>query len=480
MSDSKPDAWSNPGPGRLFAGKLPRDWFFKILGFSLLALAGLPMVLFHDQAGMDYQSAGALYILALAVYLWISSLIPHGITALLILVLVPVLNIMPLNQTLAAFGNTAVFFLLGVFIMVAAVIDSGLARRISLLFLKSSENTLGKVYVSIYTGCLFMSFLMPEHAVAAIFFPIVLEISKLLGEKTGNRPMGMLLFMGMAWGAVVGGIGTLLGGARASLAIEFLKDMTGKTVTFWDHASVGVPVALILGVVVLVVFPFMIRGISLRHKLDPGVIHAMRRNLGPMSFREKRVAVIFAAVILLWMVAGAWLHLATVSLLGAVLMFVARGVEWKKVDELVNWNVILMYGGAIVLGYVLNHTQAGSLLLKVFPDSWLNSEITMVLIFAVVTITLTEFMSNAAALTIVLPIVLTAAIQHNLDVMIIFYSITLISGLAFVFPMSSPPNAIAFSSGTFTVNDMVVKGIIVSIISLIVVLTYLFIRFNHV
>jgi len=472
-------AWVNKSQSSwLVGGKIPRDWLYKFISWIVLTVLSIILVNSRDQFGMTYESIASIVILFHAVFLWVSNLLPHGVTGLLIMVAVPMLNILPANQTLAAFGNQAVFFLIGVFLMVAAVIDSGLAKRFSLLMLKGNSKSIGIVYVKIFIGCLVMSWLMPEHAVAAIFFPVVLEISKLLGETGETRPMSMLLFVGMAWGAVVGGIGTLLGGARAAIAIEFMKDITHQAVSFWDYAEIGVPISIVLGFAVLFTFPLLIKGLNLKTPVDELSIQSLSNKLGKISFRETRVLVVFISIILLWMFGGSWISLSTAGMLGAVLMFLFRCISWNEADKIVNWNVILMYGGAIVLGYVLNHSYAGKIMIGFLPDSLLNNEIMLVLIFSVITITLTEFMSNAAALTIIFPIVLSAALDHHLNTMIIFYSITLISGLAFVFPMSSPPNAIAFSSGTYSIGNIFGKGLIISLIALIIVLSYLFILFG--
>ncbi len=472
-------AWVNKSQTNwMVGGKIPREWLYKVIAWLILSIFSVVAISFREKIGMTYESIASLIILIHAVFLWISNLLPHGVTGLLIMVAVPMMDILPANQTMAAFGNQAVFFLIGVFLMVAAVIDSGLAKRFSLFVLRGNSKSIGMVYVKIFTGCLVMSWLMPEHAVAAIFFPVVLEISKLLGETGENRPMSMLLFVGMAWGAVIGGIGTLLGGARAAIAIEFMKDITHQSISFWDFAAVGIPISIIMGFVVLAVFPFLIKGLKLKTPVDALSIQSLSNKLGTITFREKRVLSIFLFIILLWMFAGAWISLSTAGMLGAVLMFLFRCISWKEADKIVNWNVILMYGGAIVLGYVLNHSSAGKILIGFLPESVLNNEIMVVIIFSLITLILTEFMSNAAALTIIFPIVLIAAADHNLNTMVIFYCITLASGLAFVFPMSSPPNAIAFSSGTYSIKNIFGKGITVSLIALIIVLIYLFILFG--
>ncbi len=189
----------------------------------------------------------------MAIVLWVSGAIPLAVTGLLILAALPLFGAMSPAEAFPLFGNPAVFFILGALVLAAALMTTGLSRRVSLFLLLRFGGSARRLATGILLTCALLSCVMPEHAVAAIVFPTVSTISRALGLEPRKSRLAPLLYLSMAWGCIAGGIATLLGGARAALAIGILKETTGRDLDFVGYSAAALPVALVLvGVAVVV------------------------------------------------------------------------------------------------------------------------------------------------------------------------------------------------------------------------------------
>src|SRR5262249_12499316 len=150
------------------------------------------------------------------------------------------------KDALAFFGSEPVFFIMGVFILAAALLKSGLSTRMALHLLKSSSKSPKRLIFHVMLTSALLSFIMSEHAVAAMMFPLLIVIAKRLNVSPAGASFGKLLFLGMAWGCVVGGIATMLGGARVPLAVGLLQQTGNGTITFAEWTMAVFPLVLFL------------------------------------------------------------------------------------------------------------------------------------------------------------------------------------------------------------------------------------------
>ena len=163
------------------------------------------------------------------------------------------------------------------------------------------------------------------------------------------------------------------------------------------------------------------------------------------------------------MVFGHTVGLATIALASVVVLFVFRLVRWKDIEEYVNWGIILMYGGAITLGTALERSGAAEWIATRTIGEWGTSPVAIIAFFSLVTLLLTEGISNAAVIAILLPIGIGTAGKFGIDPTVVTYAIAVPAGLAFSLPMSTPANAIAVSSNYITVGDLVKSGVVMSL-----------------
>lgn len=418
--------------------------------------------------GLSPEGQKAIAIFAVCLILWVSNVVPLAITSIFAIVLVPVLGVLPKKETYALFGNEAVFFILGAFILAGAVMHSGISNRLALNIMKRFGGSPRTLLISVFLLSAFLSFFMSEHAVAAMLFPIVLEIAKGLGLKPGKSNYGKLLFFALAWGCVIGGVATFLGGARVPLAVGMLKETTGDSIGFLEYSVAVFPLVVILlaaGYLILTrFFPIDIDGVGSAR----AVLERRIKGLGKLSVIEYATGTVLVFTIIGWITFGEGFGLATVALTSVVVLFVFKLVKWKDIEEYVNWGIILMYGGAIVLGAALDKSGAAAWLVKSSVGDWAGSPWMAFALFSFLSILLTAAMSNAAVIAVLLPVSLGLASKLSMDPVVLTYAIAVPAGLDFMFPMGTPAIAIAASSNYINVRESAKGGFIMFITAWVV------------
>jgi len=306
-----------------------------------------------------------------------------------------------------------------------------------------------------------MAFVMPEHAVAAVFLPIVWSVVRSLNLSQGDR-YAQALFFAVAWGAIIGGVMTLLGGARGPLALALLGELSGTSFSFAQWTLASFPVVIIMLVAAAIQLHWMQRGITIDMSVAKDAISQRRLELGDMNIPAKVMGILLLVTILMWVFAGHALGLANIALLAVVSMFALRLVSWNDVESHVNWGVLLMYGGAIAIGKALSDTGAGLWLAHTLLPASMSVPLLFILL-TVLTLLLTECVSNAAAVAILLPIALPLGVSMDVSPIMIALLIGIVSGFAFMLPMGTPPNAMIFSSGFVRSQAMLRFGSVMSL-----------------
>jgi sodium-dependent dicarboxylate transporter 2/3/5 len=306
---------------------------------------------------------------------------------------------------------------------------------------------------------------MSEHAVAAMTFPITVEIARVLNLPRGKSNYGKALFLAMAWGTQIGGIATLLGGGRAPLALGMLREATGQTYTFaqWTLAAWPlVAVLLIAGWQVIIRF-FPIDITSVR-EADQAIAEKALR-MGRPTTNERAIGAIMLVTLAAWILGGEEFGLASIALAAVVAIFLFGLLRWNDIEEYVNWGVLLMYGGAIALGSALHRSGAAEWIASVTVSRWAESPFAMIAMISAFGILLTEAMSHSAVVALLMPVALGIAAQYGIDPRLMAPAVALPSGLAFTLPVGTPGNAIAYSSGYLRLRDMLGPGAVLVVVA---------------
>ncbi|MFQ5502126.1 MAG: SLC13 family permease [Phycisphaerae bacterium] len=423
------------------------------------------------------QSALAVFVLCMA--LWLTNLIPLASTGLLAVALLPLLGIVAPKQAFAYFGNSAVFFILSVFLLAAAMIRTGLSKRLTLLLLQRFDRRPGLLVAGVTCSAAFMALWIPAHAVAAMMFPIILEIAESLGLEKSRSGYAKSLFFGLAWGAMIGGCGTFLGGARTPLAVELLSDTyrspAGEAiyaVSFPAWMLMSMPLVIVLtAIAVLILLHFVPSEMT---DITPATRMLNRRvaELGPLTARERRLAILGILTIVCWIGLGTRIDIAVIAILSAVALSALRIVGWRETQQYMNWGVVVMYGGAVALGAALKETHALLWLVQVAVPSSDLHPMWLLIIMAGLSVVLSSAISNAAAVAVLLPVgfALCEVSQPAVHPWAMTYAVTLSSGIAFVLPISSPPLAICHASGYYGLREVPKFGVPLTVLALAIVI----------
>ncbi|MDX8410698.1 MAG: DASS family sodium-coupled anion symporter [Mariprofundaceae bacterium] len=431
------------------------------VGMFLVAWIAYQTMQHQPAAGLTVEGWRALGVFGVCLVLWVTQLVPLAVTSLLGLALLPLLGVLPAADAYRLFGSPAVFFILGAFILAAGVMKTQLSEHMALAFLERVGLGPKRLILAVLLFPAFLAFWMPEHAVAAMFLPIVLEIVRSLGLERGH-PYAAALFLAMAWGCVIGGVATLLGGARGPLAMGILQEISGRELNFVDWSMAAMPLVLLMLTVAVVVLLFFLPKVDIDIGRVRERLHVRRLEQGALGVKGRMMAVVMLAAVASWVFLGHALGLASIALLSVVLMFALRLVTWRDVEEYVNWGVVLMYGGAIAVGKALSVTGAAAWLAQMLLPVGL-SPIILIVLLAGVTLLLTETVSNAAAVAILLPIAIPLGIEAGLDVMLVTLTVAIVAGFAFMLPMGTPANALIYSTHYVRLGLMVRRGVLMSL-----------------
>src|SRR6056297_2450713 len=434
-----------------------------VTGFIIFTL----LIFLPSPEGLSVAGKRALAIFTLCLTLWVTNYLPLAITSILGIALIPLFNVLTAVETFAIFGNRAVFFILGALIIAAAIYKTGIAKRVSYLFISKIDNSFENIILSIIGISYSLSLIMPEHAVAAILFPIVFQIVESLKLTPLESNFAKAAFLALAWGAVVGGITSFLGGARNILAVGLLENIYGININFmqWAKFSIIYSLPLLIISYYVIIYYFKTEVKNIKQRLN--TIGQQYHELGPISRDEKLLSLLFLIIISSWMFLSGRVDISVTAILGGVLIFVFKIINWEEIESYINWGIILMYGGAIVIATSLTRTGAAEWLSESIFEFIPQSTFLILLVIVLITKFLTEGVSNVAAVAIVLPIAYSMGNILNLNPLIITYLVALTGGLAFMLPMGAPPNAIAFSSGYLELKEVIKVGFILNLISIV-------------
>lgn len=465
---------------------------FKKIGFIAGPVLFLLIILFADP---NLIAPGATKVIAVGVLMitwWISEAAPNAITALIPLILFPALGVMNMSEAAAPFANPVVFLFMGGFMIALALEKHKLHERIAINLIRITGTTGNGIILGFTLSSGLISMWISNTATALMMLPIGASVIQLLkrsgnnesltkGEK--NFALGLMLSIGYA--ASLGGMATIIGTPPNVVFVGFVKQFHNHDVSFFRWMIIGVPLALIT----LFACYFMITRWLFPNNLpkiegSDLLIANKLRELGPMRKEEKLTLLVFGLTSLFWifqqginsLFGGDIFNDTNIAVTGGVLMFLVP-VDFKSDQFLISWDdtkklpwgILILFGGGICLAKGMESTG----IIKAIGTSIASQQgisiWTMMLLLTVASIVLTEFMSNVALVTIFVPVVFGIADGLGFDPYILALPVTFAASCAFMFPISTPPNAIVFSSGHIKMKDMILAGFILDILCLAII-----------
>jgi sodium-dependent dicarboxylate transporter 2/3/5 len=435
-------------------------------------------------------------VFATVIVLWVTEALPIAITALLGPTLAVVLQVAPAREAFAPFADPIIFLFMGSFMLAEAMFVHGVDRRVaftalSLQWVGRSPTRLLVVFGGITAV---LSMWISNTATTAMMFPIGVSIVQHLraSQPEARRDIdrfALALMLAAAFASSIGGVGTPVGSPPNLIGIGVLERTAGLSVSFFRWMLVGVPTvaALYVGLVVLLRLTCL-RGHHLR--LESGAVAASELGrLPPVSRGERNVLVAFGVTVSLWLAPGvlaviglgdspiarafnAAVPEAVAAVLGAVLLFVLP-VDWQarrftltwEQAARIDWAVILLFGGGLSLGSLAFNTGLAAAMGQGLQH-WVpvHQPVVLTAIFTGLAIALTEVTSNTAAANLTVPIAVAVAEAAGIRPLEPALGATLGCSMAFMLPISTPPNAIIYSSGYVPITAMVRYGFVLDLV----------------
>ena len=434
-------------------------------------------------------------VIAVAIWMviwWITETVNIAVTALLPLILFPLLKVMEIADVGANYGSPIIFLFFGGFVLALALEKVKLHKRIALNIIKFTGTTPNKVVLGFMIATAFMSMWISNTASTVVMLPIAISVIKLLiddsdGFTKGDKNFALSIMLGIAFAANAGGIATVIGTPPNSVLIGLLENQYNIQISFLTWMSFGLPFSIIMVVAVyFVLVKWMFPCKDILFTASANLISEEVKKLGKVSKEEKRVLIIFAITVFLWITRtivntlfpGLKLSDTVISLIGAVSLFaipmnLKKGnfiLQWKDTEKLA-WGILILFGGGLALAKGMASSGLVALITDTIAAGNFNVLATVALLI-VLMLFMTELMSNVALVAVLAPVVAGIAIGLNIPILNLLIPVTMASSCAFMLPMATPPNAIVFPSGYVKVNEMVKAGIVLNAIAVGLLILY--------
>ena len=465
------------------AVKAPFDWkrvFFLALGVVLFCIIyyAPPWPDAIDPMGKHFtlstEGKGALALFALAATWWIFEVLPIGVTGIAIGVVQAMFLIRKPEVAFKDFMDPSVLFIFGSIVIGLVFTKSGLTKRMAYKMLSIVGEKTSMIYLGCFVMTVALTHLMAHTAVAATMFPLLMAINALYSEDETPTKFGKGLFIGMAYVAGAGSIITLLGSARAAVAIAFMKEMSGVEISFFELTLYLFPLGWIM---VFAIWGMMMIFCKPEKAVIPGLKERAKRmytELGGWKRNEIMTLVIVLSVIVIialknWVPALKSIDKTAILLTSTLLFFIFKILKVEDLED-IPWNIILLFGGAMSIGFCLWQTHAAEWLavnwLALFKDA---PAVVFILGIAFFVMVMTNFIMNVAAIAISLPVALVIAPYLGVAGHVIFFASLATAGMPFFLLIGAAPNAIAYGSKQFTAGEFFRYGIMASIVLMFVV-----------
>ncbi|MGB3183426.1 MAG: DASS family sodium-coupled anion symporter [Cyclobacteriaceae bacterium] len=422
-------------------------------------------------------------VLAMASWMvawWITEAAPIPVTALLPIVLLPLLQVSPVAEATAPYASPIIFLFMGGFMIALALEKHNLHKRVALNLLRITGTSGNGIILGFMLSTALLSMWISNTATTVMMLPIALSVVNLVLSEAGpsdrnEKNFALGLMLSIAYGANIGGTMTLIGTPPNVVMAGYMRTLAGRDLGFGEYLAVGIPVGLVLLTItylllVRLLFPNKLKGVRgsdnlVTHQLD---------QLGPLSHKEILVISIFALTALSWIFKQQLNALFGQNILtdhitamaGGCLMFIVpdklgkhgkRLLDWEDTKRL-PWGILLLFGGGMSLAKAMEKTGIISLVGDYVSNQGSTSLFILIPLMTLLVLFLTEPMSNVALITIFIPVAIGICRGLDIDPVLIVVPATLASSCAFMMPISTPPNAIVFASGHIRIKDMIRSG----------------------
>jgi sodium-dependent dicarboxylate transporter 2/3/5 len=463
----------------------PSNQASKKYGFWFGLATFLILTFSNTQTSINSEAWAVLSIMLLMIVWWFFEVIPIYVTALLPLILIPLLTNQNFQEVAAPYASPSIFLFLGGFMLAIAIEISGLHKRFAYLMISKFGRSLISILACFMLVSYFTSMWIINTATALMLLPIAIQVCKEL--KVENTQFEILLLLSIAYSASIGGMSTIIGTAPNVFFVGFMHENFDTQISFLEWMTVALPISAIILFLSFFVFFYLI-------KKNKNIEQANWQSfslekLPSMSSDEVKVLLVFIVTVAAWVFRGNLNQFSLLSNLtdsgiaitSAFLFFLIPSsnkkndlLQWKHMKQL-PWGLLLLFGGGLALAKAIMYSGLGD---------WLGAQLTFLnkfsvlyIIFIVIfaTVFLTEVLSNTALTISFLPIIGVLAVNMGLPVNLIGMAVVMAASCAFMLPIATPPNAVIFSTEKIKVMDMVKVGFIMNIFTIFIITSIFYI-----
>ncbi|MEM1282828.1 MAG: SLC13 family permease [Chlamydiota bacterium] len=427
--------------------------------------------------GQPNAIAITIAVTTLTGILWVTEEYPIPVTSMIPFVLFPATGILTYNEAASALGNHAIILLMGAFMLSKAIQKSGVHKRFALYVISITGGTSGRrlLFAFIITSAI-LSMWISNTATTLMMLPIALVIIGSVDDEQIATP----LLLGIAYGSSLGGICTPVGTPPNIIFFSVYSETMGREIDFLQWMSVGLPIAI-------TAIPVL--GFWLSRNLKP-IARIKLPDKTVWHVEEKRVLVVFLFIIILWVSRPYWAAAfdittvgdSTIALAGVLIMFLTNKgggekgklLDWETAKQ-IHWGVLLLFASGICIAKAFMSSGLTLLISDMLATlSWM-SLIQLIFCICISVTFLTEFTSNTATATLLMPILLGAGVGMGLDPKILMMPAAISSSCAFMLPVATAPNAIVYGTGYISIKRMAKEGLILNIFVSFIITFYCYI-----
>lgn len=463
----------------------------KYIGLTIGLIIFLGTCIFPPPESLKFEAWLTLGVALLMATWWLTEAIPLPATGLVPLVMFPLLNVSSIKETAQGFSHPIIFLFMGGFIIGLAMQHTGLHKRIAYYIISKFKKGPRSIIFGFMAGTAFLSMWISNSATAIMMLPIALSVIAVLNENkynNRNNNFDKALVLSIAFSATIGGIATIIGTPPNTVMAAMLSEIYNYEISFVDWLKIGLPTSLLLLPLSWVILTYVCFPINSKTIVKENIIKNKIKELGKISQDEILVGIVFIITALLW-ISRKWissefdniipvgaLNDSSIAILAAIVLFILpsskndkkRLIDWEVVQK-IPWGALILIGGGLTLASVISSSGLAAWIGSLSSNLNNISIILIVLLSVAIVIILTELTSNTATASTFIPIFGATAIGLGQDPLLLIIPATLGASCAFMMPVATPPNTIAYASGHINISDMVKAGIWLNIISLIII-----------
>jgi len=406
---------------------------------------------------------------------WMTQALPLTVTALMPFLALPLMDIMTAQDVAKEYYSPTLFLILGGAFLALAIERTGMHRRVALAILGRSGHSVNGLMIAFMGSTALLSMIMSNTSIALIMVPIAVAVLRAGGIKEGETDgLPGALIMGVAFAASIGGLGTLVGSPTNAIAAGLIEKQLGIQITFLDWMTYGLPLVFV-GVPLCAFILTRVQNVT-AGSFD---VNAARESIGrtqPMSIAEKRLLPIFVLVIAAWIgqpllepfVPKGGITDGSIAIAGSLLLFLVPDgtgrplLIWKEADR-APWGVIMMFGGGLALAAGITESGLATWLGTALEPLSVVHPVIIALALTGIVILITEFASNVATASGVLPVVAGLVTATGADPWLMAMAASMAASWGFMMPSGTGPNAIAWSAGHIALPKMIKAGFFLDI-----------------